>query len=314
MRQGENMRVTQLGAFVRLGRPVFLVGGFAFYGLGAAMAGAHLRALDWPRLAWGQLAVTSIQLMTHYANDYFDLEADKANTTPTRWSGGSRVLPNGELSPKVALVAAVFLAAVALFSTFILGAVLAAPPAVCLLIVVALALAWAYSAPPLRLHSRGLGELDTAIIMTVLMPLAGYGLQTGAVDAPAIVSVAPLFFLQFAMILAVEFPDRLGDASVGKRTLVVRMGPGRAGALYVGALLLPYLCMPWLMRRGMPGPAAVALLVASPLAAYLAKTVSSGGHLERRSWNRIAFLTTALLVTSALLETGAFLALGLWRT
>ena len=50
--------------------------------------------------------MTSFQLMTHYANDYFDLEADRANQTPTTWSGGSRVLPAGELSPRVALIAA----------------------------------------------------------------------------------------------------------------------------------------------------------------------------------------------------------------
>ena len=47
--------------------------------------------------------MTAAQLMTHYANDYFDLEADRANRTPTRWSGGSRVLPAGVLPPRVAL-------------------------------------------------------------------------------------------------------------------------------------------------------------------------------------------------------------------
>jgi 1,4-dihydroxy-2-naphthoate octaprenyltransferase len=80
----------RVGAFVKLGRPLFLGGGFVMYGLGAALAafaGAHL---DWTRYAWGQLAVTATQLMTHYANDYFDLAADRANRTPTRWSGGSR--------------------------------------------------------------------------------------------------------------------------------------------------------------------------------------------------------------------------------
>ena len=54
---------------------------------------------DAARFAWGQLVVTATQLMTHYANDYFDLEADRANRTPTRWSGGSRVLPDGVLPP-----------------------------------------------------------------------------------------------------------------------------------------------------------------------------------------------------------------------
>jgi 1,4-dihydroxy-2-naphthoate octaprenyltransferase len=308
------MLLTRVGAFVRLGRPLFLVGGFVFYGLGAAMATWRGLGLDWRRFAWGQLAVTSIQLMTHYANDYFDLEADRANTTPTQWSGGSRVLPNGELSPKVAIVAALVLAGIALTATFALSAIFSAPHAACLLLVAALLLAWAYSAPPLRLHSRGFGELDTAIIMALLVPLVGYGLQAGAIDTSAIVAIAPLFFLQFAMILAVEFPDELGDAAVGKRTLVVRMGAGPAGVLYIFILVLPYVSLLWLTRVGMPGRAALALLALAPLAAYLVVSVARGGHFQPRAWNRIAFLTTALLVGSALLELGAFLSLHLWHS
>src|SRR6185369_7634819 len=100
----------RLAAFVRLGRPLFSVGGFALYGLGAAAAAWSTgQAIAWGRFALGQLAITAAQLMTHYCNDYFDLEADRANRTPTRWSGGSRVLPDGGLPPAVALAAALVL-------------------------------------------------------------------------------------------------------------------------------------------------------------------------------------------------------------
>ena len=105
---GSRFRVRQVGAFVRLGRPLFLVGGFVFYGLGAAIAAyrarAAARAIDWRRYVWGQVAITATHLMTHYCNDYFDFDADRANATPTRWSGGSRVLPAGELPRAVALI------------------------------------------------------------------------------------------------------------------------------------------------------------------------------------------------------------------
>ena len=75
------------------------------YGLGAAVA-TRQHSLDVRAYVWGQAAITATQLMTHYANDYFDLAADRANTTPTQWSGGSRVLAEGALSPRVALWAA----------------------------------------------------------------------------------------------------------------------------------------------------------------------------------------------------------------
>ena len=111
----------RLIAFVRLGRPQFLAGGFVLYGLGGALAVASGAAFDPWRYAWGQLVVTATQLMTHYANDYFDLEADRANLTPTRWSGGSRVLTDGALAPVVALRASRVLLLVAAGAAVVLA-------------------------------------------------------------------------------------------------------------------------------------------------------------------------------------------------
>src|SRR5258708_37641290 len=144
----------RLGAFVRLGRPIFLLGGFVLHGLGAAVAAYRGYTIDWTRFAWGQLAVTATQLMTHYSNDYFDLEADRANATPTQWSGGSRVLPNRELPPRVALVTAVTLAAVALAANVVPTTELASGLVAAALMLLPLVVSWGDSAPPLNFHSR----------------------------------------------------------------------------------------------------------------------------------------------------------------
>ena len=164
-------------ALVRLGRPVFLGGGCLLYALGAAVAAAHGHPSDPLLYLLGQAAVSTFQLMTHYANDYFDYEADRANTTPTRWSGGSRVLVRGELPREVALGVALLLAAVGLDVILALagmeGVGSLAPPA----LVVAVVLSWEYSAPPLRLHSSGLGELAVALVVTALVPFIGFSLQ-----------------------------------------------------------------------------------------------------------------------------------------
>ena len=74
---------------------------------GLAARGARLNL---PALLWGQAAISAVQLMAQYSNEFFDLAADRANPTPTAWSGGSRVLVEGRLSPAVALAAAVGLA------------------------------------------------------------------------------------------------------------------------------------------------------------------------------------------------------------
>src|SRR5204863_6621899 len=121
------------------------------------------------RFICGQVAVTATQLMVHYSNDYFDLEADQANATPTEWSGGSRVLPRGELPRWVALAAASTLGAIAAAATWVFASALDAGPTTTALLLVALVLSWEYSAPPLRLHSSGMGEIVAMVIVTLLV-------------------------------------------------------------------------------------------------------------------------------------------------
>jgi 1,4-dihydroxy-2-naphthoate octaprenyltransferase len=217
-------------AVVRLGRPVFLLGGLALYGLGTLAAFRRGHGFDLGTYALGQLAVSSIQLMTHYANDYFDYEADRANGTPTRWSGGSRVLVNGELPRSTALRAALLVGAIAPLASL---ALLLRPGhlAAVLLLCVMQALAWSYSGPPLRLHSRGFGEPTTALVVPLLTPLVAFVLQAGHFEQFPLLLTVPLALLQIAMLVTIEFPDHAGDRSVGKLSWVVVFGPERAARL-----------------------------------------------------------------------------------
>jgi 1,4-dihydroxy-2-naphthoate octaprenyltransferase len=294
-------------ALVRLGRPLFLVGGLVLYALGAAAAAyAGGAAIDWARYAWGQLAITATQLMTHYCNDYFDYAADRANQTPTRWSGGSRVLPAGELPPAAALAAALALAALALGATAALVGRAGAPAGSAALLAGALLLSWEYSAPPLRLHSRGLGELDAALVVSGLTPLIAFYVQAGRLAALPGLAVAAPCCLQFAMLLAIEFPDAAGDAAAGKRTLVVRRGPAWAARAYEACLLLALALPPLLVGAGLPRAVALAALLPSPVAVWQIVRMRRGAWREPARWESLAFWTVALLVTTSAAELGAF--------
>src|SRR5260221_1719961 len=232
-------------ALVRLGRPLFLGGSFVLYALGAAVAVAHNHTIDPVLYLLGQAAVTLFQLMTHYANDYFDYEADRANITPTRWSGGSRVLVGGELPCGVALGVALLLAAAGLGVMLVLASMERTGPLALPAFVVTLVLSWEYSAPPLRLQSSGLGEVVVALVVTALVPFFGFYLQAPDLVGVRVLllAVAPLCCLQFAMLLAIEVPDAAGDRVVDKRTLVVRLGAKRATRLYVLTVAAAYLSL-----------------------------------------------------------------------
>ncbi len=298
-------------AFLRLGRPHFLAGGLVLHGLGVAMALYAGARLNLPALLWGQAAISAIQLMAQYSNEFFDLAADRANPTPTHWSGGSRVLVEERLRPAVALAAAVGLALTAVGAA--LGLVLEVHPGALTLPLLALAflLAWGYSAPPLRLHSRGLGELTVALVVTGLVPLVGFYLQTGRFEALPFLAVLPLACLQVAMLLVIELPDAAGDATVGKRTLVVRLGQTRAARLHAGALVAAYAALPLLVLLGLPTTAAAAAGLSAPLAAWQGWRVLRAVKTSSPNWDSAAFWGIVLLLSAAAAEAFAFLWLSL---
>ncbi len=298
-------------AFIRLGRPHFLLGGLVLHGLGVAVAlysGAHLNL---PALLWGQAAISAIQLMAQYANEFFDLAADRANRTPTAWSGGSRVLVEGRLSPAVALAAALGLALVAAGAA--LGLTVSVHPGALtlLLVIVAFLLAWSYSAPPLRLHSRGLGELNVALLVTGLVPLMGFYLQMGRFERLPFLAILPLACLQVAMLLVIEFPDAAGDSVVGKRTLVVRLGAVKGARLLACILAAAYAALPLLVLLGLPPLAAAAVGLSAPLAAWQGWRVLRAIRTSSPDWDGPAFWGIALLLIASAAETLAFVALSL---
>jgi 1,4-dihydroxy-2-naphthoate octaprenyltransferase len=239
--------VTSLFAFVRLTRPLFLFGGFTGVALGAAVAAAAGWHLEITTYLAAQTLVTAFQLMVHYANDYYDRAAD-ALAARTPWSGGSGVLPSGALRPQVALIAAIACAAVGL--SIAARFTFAGNPAAGALGVAIFVLAWFYSAPPLRLTARGLGEIDTALVVAILVPAIGYAAFAGGLGFALVAATGPPALAMFAMMLAVELPDAGADRAAGKRTLVVRWGPSATwpriavisalavGTAVAGALLL----------------------------------------------------------------------------
>ncbi len=310
--RGFAYRLQQVGAFVRLGRPLFLAGGFVLYGLGAAIAAfaSGGRAIDWRRYVWGQVAVTAAHLMTHYCNDYFDFDADRANATPTRWSGGSRVLPAGELPRVTALIAALALALIACVATAILIGHAGAPAGVVALMAAIIVLSWEYSAPPLRLHSTGWGELDVAVVVPGLVPLTGFYLQATQWRLLPLVAIAPLAGLQLAMLLAIELPDAAGDAATGKRTLVVRHGADWAARVYQGILVGVYGLLLLLVRFGVLPIAAGAALLTSPIAAWQFWRMRRGDFRDPARWESIAFWSVALLIVTSAAELIGFVVAG----
>ena len=157
-------------------------------------------------------------------NDYYDAlnGSDAANTERQfPFTGGSRFIQNGILSRRETGLFGYAL----LVSVIPPGLWLAANSAPELLLIglAGLFVGWAYSAPPLKLMSRGVGEL--AIVAGWLLVCVGtdFVQRGGFVALPLLVGLP--FALHVANILYInQFPDLKADASAGKRTIVVRLG------------------------------------------------------------------------------------------
>ncbi len=206
-----------LWAFIRLSRPLFLLGGVVLLAVGVLDGGS----IDVGRWATTQAMVSLVQLTAHYVNEFADVEADTLVENRTIFSGGSGVLSSGILGPNVALRAALTTSGLAMVPVVILGL---DTPGAAWLGVVALGMSWAYSMEPLRLLATGFGEVLTSITVGGMVPLVG-ALAMGAGPSPALWrAMAALVMAHMAMMLVFELPDLDTDRSAGKRVLAVRVG------------------------------------------------------------------------------------------
>lgn len=297
---------SKLIAFLKLARLTFLMGGFIFCGLGAAIAHYEGVSIDLKTYIWGQVIVTLSQLTVHFSNEYYDYEADILNAAPSYWSGGSRILIRGELPRQVAYTAAIF----CLLTALILGSFLAIQKQdafLLLLFVVVIGLSWGYSSPPLKFHSRTLGEFVGTFILAFYTPFVGYYLQAETLSQLFVLAIFPLLFLQFNMLLSVHVPDLEGDTKVGKNTLVVQLGRKTSAFVYQLLLVLAYLSLLLVVVLGLPQNTALVMLLPLPLALALFGYITRRGFENPLHWNLLTFSTITLLMSTATLAMISFI-------
>jgi 1,4-dihydroxy-2-naphthoate octaprenyltransferase len=167
------------------------------------------------------------QLFIVYANDWADQETDARNQTATVFSGGSRVLVEGQLSAR-ALGTAALVCAGALLALSVGLALARGEPLLVPLAVAALVLLWAYSYPPLRLSYRGGGEVLQMVGVAGVLPLYGYIAQGGELGRFPWALLTLLLPTHLACAIATALPDEPSDRQSGKRTLPARVGGERA--------------------------------------------------------------------------------------
>lgn len=218
----------------------------------------------------------AIHIGLNTANDVFDAlsGADEANYTPTQFSGGSRVIQRGLLTLRqmCALSAGAYVVGISIGVTLVLARGSLELLAIGLL---GVALSVFYTAPPLRLVHRGLGEVTTALGFGPIMVLGAYVVQAQKPSWEAFVVSVPVGILIALVLYVNEIPDRYSDGSVGKRTLPARLGRVAVTRGFLIAALAAFAVVLVAAASGIiPRPAIIAL-VALPLVAKVYRGIKA---------------------------------------
>jgi 1,4-dihydroxy-2-naphthoate octaprenyltransferase len=252
------------------------------------------------------IGAACLHLGTNVANDYYDhkYNADNFNQNSTAFSGGSRVIQQGMLSPRTLFVT------FTLF--FIIGIALGIylyliTKAAGILVIAAFGFfcGYFYTAGPIKLAYRGLGEIAIGLNLGPFITLGTYLVQTGKLSWEVFLSALPTGLLMLAMIILNEFPDHDSDKQAQKNTLVVRIGKKKAVSVLEIILLLTLLYILIGTFFGLYPAGVLIMFLAAPLAI---KTVL----IARKHYNNTPLLLPALQsnilfhLVSGLLLSGGF--------
>ncbi len=273
-----------LTTWFRVSRANFLLSSLLPFAAGSVYA-ARGGAFRWGCFLLGMLGAALVHLAANLLNEYWDyrLGADLPGGDYRPHSGGSGVLAEGLIAPDSVRFAAGLCLAAAFFIGLFLSWHLRAPIVLGLGFLGA-SIAWAYTAPPLRLVYRGWGEAALFMAFGPLLVGGGYYLQALRFSSgSALLAVAGGF--QIALLLVSnELADAESDARAGKRNLAVRLGGRKAWRLVAACLFGAYGTVGAGIALGRFPLSALAVFLALPvsLAALAALARALGGRGDFR--------------------------------
>lgn len=182
------------------------------------------------------LAGPLVCAMSQAINDWHDRHVDAINEP-------DRPIPSGRVPGRWGLYIAMIWTALSLAMAYILGEWVVMATAV------GLFLAWAYSAPPLRLKENGwFGNAAVAISYEGLAWFTGAAVMLGAIPDTRIILLLLLYSAGAHGIMTLnDFKSISGDKQMGVRTIPVQIGAHNAARLASVVMALPQVAVIYLL-------------------------------------------------------------------
>jgi len=288
-------------------RPAFLTASMMACVIGLSIAWRDGLAFNFTlaliTLLFGLLAHAGVNVL----NDYYDaLNGTDAQNTERifPFTGGSRFIQNGVLTLTqtrnlgIALLAGVVAAG--------LGLMARSAPQLFFIGLAGIFIGWAYSAPPFRLNSRGLGELCVTAGFLAITAGADFVQRKGFAAAPFIAGLSYALLVTNLLYIN-QFPDRTADTAAGKLHWVARLPVQQARWGYVLIIILTYI---WLMLSVSFGwlPKLVLLsFIALPVSVQAARLLLRYAVQPQQLGEAIKLTIAAMLTHGGLLSLGLIL-------
>jgi chlorophyll synthase len=223
------MRIPAPGTVLELLKPVTWFPPMWAFGCGVVSAGVSVS--DHWALAIAGVAVCGPMVCgtSQAANDWFDRKVDAINEP-------SRPIPSGRMPGRWGLYIAIAWTAVSLAAATVLGSWGFGAA------IFGLLLAWAYSAPPLRLKQNGWwGNAACGLCYEGLPWITGWAVMASGNGSPVrVLSIAALYSIGAHGIMTLnDFKSIAGDTQLGIGSLPVRLGPDRAARAACAIMALP---------------------------------------------------------------------------
>ncbi len=201
------------------------------FGCGVVSSGRPLPE-HWPAALFGILLAGPLVCATSQAvNDWYDRHVDAINEP-------HRPIPSGRIPGAWGFIIACGWSLVSLAVAATLGRWVLIAAAI------GLALAWAYSAPPLRLKRNGWwGNAACGLCYEGLAWITGAAVMLGGALPPLpALALAALYSAGAHGIMTLnDYKSVAGDRQTGIRSMPVMLGPERAAALACAAMIVPQL-------------------------------------------------------------------------
>ncbi len=232
MSDKSNNKRVRLHVWIRELRAPFFTATLVPVILGAIIAWDMFSVFNGTYFTLTLIAALCLHAGTNMINDYFDFKTgcDLHPIYEKFWApffGGSRLLPEGILNPRDVYIASILSFAL----SGIIGVYLALERGLLILLLGAIGVLSGYFYVT-QLATRGIGEVIVGLNFGPLMVLGSYYVQAQVITLEALVASIPVGLLIAAVLWINEIPDYTADKSVGKNTLVVRLGRKRAADVY----------------------------------------------------------------------------------